>query len=81
MWTIISIIISFIASMIVLVTPIIKLIGAITKLDTTVTLLNGTITDNEAANKSAHKEFYKRLDNLENKQTELKTKMNIYHEQ
>ena len=81
MWAILLALISFAVSMIAVVTPIVKLNGTITKLDTTITLLNRTVKTNEDNNRAAHKEFYSRLDTLDKNQTEIKTKINIYHEQ
>ena len=80
MWEIVIALVAFAVSMIALMTPIVKLNGTITELNTTVSILNETIATNEDSNKSAHQEFYRRIEDLEKDTTKIKTKMDIYHE-
>ncbi len=79
MGDIIIAIVGFAVSMVALVTPIVKLNGTIAKLNTTVTILNKTISTNEEANRAEHQELFERIEALEKENTELKTKVGIYH--
>ena len=79
MWEIVLGLLGFIGALVAIITPVIKLNGTIAKLNTTVELLNQKLSNSEEANKTAHKEFRNRIDQLEKDNAELKTKMGIYH--
>lgn len=70
---------SLLGAAIVVITPIIKLNTAISKLIVSLSVLSEELAAMRTKNSEDHGKFFKRIEHLENDVTELKTKVQIYH--